>query len=371
MSILLVNMSIDRQTGGGTAARTLELAKSLNDDFSAKCIILTTDQGLDDQTKRFYKESNNIILPCLNDRFYIPIFSWRKLKNIISKVETIHIMSHWTLINVLVYFLAMRLNKPYTFCPAGTLHIFGRSSILKKIYNYTIGSKIIKNASKCIAITELERSDFVNFGVDISTIEVISNGIDKNDLYPNQEYKNSFIERFGLINSPYILFMGRLNLIKGPDILLDAFIKLSKKCPEFHLVFAGPNEGLQRQLQQKIKANSLENRVHLIGYIDKQMKIGAYTGASLLAVPSRREAMSIVAIEAGACETPVIVSSECGFDEVQEVGCSVVEPVVEEFYKGLYNMIVHQNLEVIGKNFHDFVEERYTWKKTASKYLEL
>ena len=101
------------------------------------------------------------------------------------------------------------------------------------------------------------------------------------------------------------------------------------------------------------------------------MKIGAYTGASLLAVPSRREAMSIVAIEAGACETPVIVSSECGFDEVQEVGCSVVEPVVEEFYKGLYNMIVHQNLEVIGKNFHDFVEERYTWKKTASKYLEL
>jgi glycosyltransferase involved in cell wall biosynthesis len=371
MSILLVNMSIDRKTGGGTAARTIELAKSLNKDFVTKCIILSTDQGLDEKTKIFYKESNNILLPCLNDRFYIPLFSWRKLKNIISKVDTIHIMSHWTLINVLVYFLAMRLNKTYTFCPAGTLHIFGRSSILKRIYNFIIGAKIIKNASKCIAITELEKSDFVNFGVDISSIKVISNGIDNNVLYPNQEYKNSFIKRHGLINSPYILFMGRLNFIKGPDILLDAFIELSKKFPEFHLVLAGPDEGLERQLQQKIYANSLENRVHLTGYIDNQMKIGAYTGASLLAVPSRREAMSIVAIEAGACETPVIVSSQCGFDEVKKFGCSVVEPDVEEFYKGLYNMISNQNLEAIGKNFHDFVVERYTWKKTASKYLEL
>ena len=137
MSVLLVNMSIDRRTGGGTAARTLELAKSLNSDYRVNCLILSTDQGLDKSTINYHKKLNNIILPCLVDRFYVPYFSWRKLKKVISTVEIIHLMSHWTLINVLVYIVAVRLNKPYTFCPAGTLHIFGRSEILKRLYNFS------------------------------------------------------------------------------------------------------------------------------------------------------------------------------------------------------------------------------------------
>ena len=132
MSVLLVNMSIDRRTGGGTAARTLELARSLKDDYSVNCIILSTDQGLDKSTINYHKKLNNVILPCLVNRFYIPYFSWRKLKKVISRVEIIHLMSHWTIINVLVYIIAVRLKKPYTFCPAGTLHIFGRSEILKR-----------------------------------------------------------------------------------------------------------------------------------------------------------------------------------------------------------------------------------------------
>jgi len=371
LSVLLVNMSIDKVTGGGTATRTLQLAKSIKEDFGINCIILSTDQGLDAHTKSYYSNLNSILLPCINERFYIPYFSLTKLKKIIDKVDIVHLMSHWTLINVIVYLLVRRLNKPYTFCPAGTLHIFGRSSILKKLYNVFIGTKIIKNATQCIAITELEKQDFLAFGVKKNLIKVIPNGIDSREFYPDQIAKESFNMKYGLRDVSYILFMGRLNMIKGPDILLDAFVKLSLEFPKIHLVLAGPDEGLASQLRKKIITNLLDKRVHLIGYIDEEMKIGAYTGAQILVVPSRREAMSIVAIEAGACGTPVLLTTECGFNEVKDAGCSVVQPLSEELYKELYNMFSSkQDLGRLGINFRNFVMDRYTWKNAAQKYLE-
>ena len=79
--------------------------------------------------------------------------------------------------------------------------------------------------------------------------------------------------------------------------------------------------------------------MHFLGYIRGDDKVGAYTGAKLLAVPSRREAMSIVALEAGACGTPVILTTACGFDEVGNAGCKVVRPLADELYSGMQSMV--------------------------------
>ena len=371
MIVLLVNTSIDPVTGGGTATRTVQLARSIQKDFKVECIILSTDQGLDETSKQQYSDLKTVILPCLNDRFYIPYFSWAKLRELVEKIDVIHLMSHWTIINAIVYLLARQLDKPYTFCPAGSLHIFGRSALLKNIYNLFIGKSLIKNASKCIAITNLEKKDFLGFNVQEELISVIPNGIDGNEFCPNPEASNAFKNRFGLQRVPYILFMGRLNLIKGPDILLKAYIRLSLEFPTLHLVFAGPDEGLGDQLRKKIKKESLKNRIHLIGYIEGYDKVGAYTGAEFLVVPSRREAMSIVALEAGACGTPVILSTECGFDEVEKVGCKVVLPLVDELYNGMHSVLSSsKSLSALGNDLRDLILDRYKWQKTAEQYLK-
>ena len=120
------------------------------------------------------------------------------------------------------------------------------------------------------------------------------------------------------------------------------------------------------------KKYSLENKVHLIGFIRGDDKVGAYTGAKILAIPSRREAMSIVALEAGACGTPVILTTECGFDEVKNVGCKVVQPLPDELYSGMHSMFSSSNaLEAVGKNLRSLILQKYTWKKTAEKYLSI
>ena len=44
-------MSIDQITGGGTATRTVQIAKSIQNDFGIECIVLSTDQGLNEESK--------------------------------------------------------------------------------------------------------------------------------------------------------------------------------------------------------------------------------------------------------------------------------------------------------------------------------
>lgn len=371
MSILFVNMSIDLVTGGGTAARTMSVAKSIQKDFQEDCVILATSQGLSEQEILEYQNSSIFLLKSIGDRFYVPYFSIIKLSKLIKEAEVIHLMSHWTIINIIVYFIARFYKTPYTFCPAGTLKIFGRSIVLKHLYNYFIGEKIVKNSLMCIAITEREKSDFNDFNIESNKIIVIPNGISQHEFFSNNVAKELFVKKFNLENDEYLLFMGRLNKIKGPDLLLKTFIKLSSEFKKLHIVFAGPDEGMKKDLLNEAKKNFLSDRVHIIGHIAGDYKVGAYCGAKLLVIPSRREAMSIVALEAGACGTPVLLTTECGFDEVKEVGCEVVAPSVDELHKGAQRMLKFKKLDYIGDKLRQKVIDKYTWKNTASMYLKI
>ena len=368
----MINNIIDPVTGGGSVNRTIQVAEAIVKYYRTECVILSTDKGLDKNIE-LQKDTLKIeLLPCLNERFSIPYFSWRRINDLVSEADIIHLMSHWTLINAVICLFAKFQKKPYTFCAAGTLHNFGRYTLIKRIYNFIVGKWIIKNASRCIAITELEGKDFSEFGVAEKMINIIPNGVDGDEFFPNYDASNIFRKRFSLKDISYILYMGRLHIIKGPDLLLKAYLKLLGDFPELHLVFAGPDAGFGNQLIEDVQKYSIENKVHFLGYIRGDDKVGAYTGAKLLAVPSRREAMSIVALEAGACGTPVILTTVCGFDEVKNVGCKVVQPLPDELYSGMHSMFSSSNaLEAVGKNLRSLILQKYTWKKTAEKYLSI
>ena len=349
----------------------MSVAQSIRDDFKKECIVLATDQGVNKKAVSENNDPSLVLLHSIVNRFYIPYFSLSKLTQLVKRSEIIHLMSHWTIINVVVYFMARFYKKPYTFCPAGTLKTFGRSVRLKKLYNYFVGKKIVENAVVCIAITEKEKSDFDGFNIDSAKIITIPNGILPDDFYPNKAAELLFVEKFDLKGVDYILFMGRLNEIKGPDLLLNAFIRLSSEFKELHVVFAGPDEGMKTNMVNEVRKHGLEDRVHIIGHVDGQYKLGAYCGARLLAVPSRKEAMSIVALEAGSCGIPLILTTECGFDEVAEFGCEVVVASVDGLCLGIKKMLSAKNLESIGNNLREEIICKYTWEATARMYLEI
>lgn len=78
-----------------------------------------------------------------------------------------------------------------------------------------MGDAIVRNASGWIAVTKGEFPQFEEYGILSSWVTVIPNGVSEEDfpLVDTTEFKR----RLGLPDAPIILFMGRLNPIKGPQ----------------------------------------------------------------------------------------------------------------------------------------------------------
>ena len=370
MKILNVNALLDPVTGGGTAERTVQMSRALR-DAGAECSILTTDVGLTNGRAPQLDGIRVTAYRCLIRRFYIPRARYAEIRRKVESSDIVHLMGHWTVLNALVYLGARATRKPYVVCPAGALRIYGRSKMLKKAYNWVVGRRVIWNASAWIAITEDERAQFEAYGIDPSKVSVIPNGINPAD-FPG-EGAAEFRERHGLGYRPIVLFFGRLNFIKGPDILLEAFCRSLHGWPDWHLVFAGPDGGLLSALKDRAAECAAREHVHFIGYVGGREKSSAYYAADLLVIPSRQEAMSIVVLEAGICGTPVLLTDQCGFDEVDRIGGGkVVSATVEGVQAGLADMLSDRaRLVAMGNELRNYVHDNYTWDVVVRKYLDL
>lgn len=370
MKVLNVCANFDPVTGGGEAERSLQMSKfllSAGEDSK----ILTVDTGLSEQRKNAIGADRIVSLPCMFKRFYIPRVSLKHIQQVVDAADVIHLIGHWTVLNALTYGAIRRSKKPYVVCPAGALSIFGRSKLLKLIYNAIIGRRIIKNADACIAVTEEERDYFVSSGVSLAKVVVIPNGIAEDDFKSSET--GNFRKKYSLGSRRFLLFVGRLNLIKGPDMLLQAFCNIKDRYRDIDLVFVGPDGGLLGELKCVAQLQGVEGRVHFIGYLGGAEKSDAYHAAEMLVIPSRHEAMSIVALEAGVCGTPVLLTDQCGFDQLEENGCGWVVPAtVEGLEKGLATVLSSPaQIESAALSVRKYVAENFLWDAVIRSYRTL
>ena len=370
MKVLNVFTLLDPITGGGGTERTVQMSLFLVKN-GVECNILTTNYGLTSERIKALDGINVIALSCLFKRFYVPNFSYKYLKNIIKSVDIVHIMGHWTFLNALVYIILRSLNKPYVVCPAGTLSIYGRSKFKKVLYNWLIGNKLISNAKGHIAVTKGEMPHFQSYGVDSNNVSIIPNGINPDDF--KQADTVGFRKKYGIGDKPLIMFLGRLNHIKGPDLLLDAFYRIKDDLKDYNLLFVGPDGGMLSGLKDIVFKRGMDDRVYFINYLGGMDKSKAYHAADLLAIPSRQEAMSIVVLEAGVTGTPVLITDQCGFNEVSDInGGLVVSASAEGITQGLLALLKSRNdLKLRGSNLKKYVFEDFMWDGIIGKYLKL
>ncbi len=369
MRVLNVNISIDSKTGGGTAERTYQLTRYLN-ELGVYCKVLVLDLKGGD-TDLILDRDLIVKLKCINQRFYIPKLDVKILKNTVQDVNLIHLMSHWTLLNAFVYIIAKIYKKPFVICPAGALSYTGRSKYLKKTYNCVIGRRILLEAKFCIAISREEVDVLVKHQVDKSKIVHIPNGINKKEyeMYDIGKFK----KKYGINNKKVILFVGRLNKIKGVDILFNAFCNICKNYSEYLLIIAGPDEGMRKDLEIKINEKNLSGQIKFIGYLDPKLKSSAYHAAELLVIPSRQEAMSIVVLEAGITGTPSLITNRCGFNEIEKInGGVVVEANISSIQQALTKLMLDEKLlKNMGANMKRYVEKNFLWEIIVKKHEKL
>jgi glycosyltransferase involved in cell wall biosynthesis len=365
--ILNVSTFLNTKVGGGTAERALRIH-----EFSRKngweCVTLGTSIGLSgDDVKNF--SDTVIVLPTLFKRFYLPIFKFSKMAELVKGADIIHLIGHWSPLNACIYIISKIYSKPYVVCPAGALPIYGRSKILKKIYNLLIGKRIIQGAKGCVAITQDELSHYRGYGVIPNMIAIIPNGVTDEVNFDIETIDSRLAE---IVKGQYLLFVGRLNWIKGPDLLLKAFLLIENYYPNINLVFAGTDEGYLSLLKTQLPPQ-LISRVHFLGFVEAVQKSMLYKNAKILVIPSRHEAMSIVVLEAGILGAPVLMTDQCGFLDLKEIDARLICQASETSLANNLNSLLSNDAELkgLGIEIQDMVMKNYTWNIIFQKYSNL
>jgi glycosyltransferase involved in cell wall biosynthesis len=364
VKILLVNISLDAQRGGGTAERTRHLAKALASKTASSCeiVAMAGDSWQSEFNARGIKTyitgklGRRLPLPLVN-----PVRAWKAVKS----ADIIHIMGYWNLLSVFIGFLARLAKTPYILCPAGEFASVGAPRPIMKIFHATVGKPLINGASGFIAITELERTLIASVsGLHADQIPVFANAVSEPALLAERTLPTLPLE-------PYILFMGRLAPVKGPDLLLQAYLA-TPAAHSYPLVLAGPDFGMQADLLASLKDGPLADRILFIGFLNEAQRNEAYQHALMLVIPSRSEAMSLVALEAGIVGVPLVLTNTCGFDEVQAIGGGyVVEPTAGGVSEGLANMLADvSDLPNKGQRLKKFIVENYSWPVIAAEMID-
>jgi glycosyltransferase involved in cell wall biosynthesis len=201
---------------------------------------------------------------------------------------------------------------------------------------------------------------------------VIPNGVNLADFDPPPDpalFRRQLPE---LGDRPYILFLGRLHYKKGLDHLAEAFRIVACQLPDMHLVVAGPDDGARRDLESRVAGAGLADRVHIPGPIYGPAKLSCVAGAACFCLPSRQEGFSVAILEALACGTPAVVSTECHFPEVAEVGAGEIVLLDTGALAAALNRVLadFSRRELMGKAGRELVAARFTWPRIAEHCID-
>jgi glycosyltransferase involved in cell wall biosynthesis len=186
---------------------------------------------------------------------------------------------------------------PYVFEPLGMFQPRLRKVPLKRVLDATLYRGVGRGAAAVVVASERERRDVVACGIDAAKVHVRGNGFpDPGEAPANHDLR----ARLGIpSDASLVLYVGRIAAGKGIEHLLAA----AREIPDAHVVIAGPDDrhGVSTQAP----------RVHTLPVTDEPPR-ALYPQADVFVLPSAGESFGMVAAEAAAAGTPVIVSDRCG-----------------------------------------------------------
>jgi glycosyltransferase involved in cell wall biosynthesis len=241
-------------------------------------------------------------------RIFVPPSLWWSMSRWVGGADLIHVHEYRSTLNPAVLGAARRWGIPFVVSPHGGLRRLGRSR-LKAIYDTLWGDRFLREAGGVLAVSDLEAREASDAGVPQERIRLLPNGI-RLEEFDQLPEPGAFFRRRNLGCRRYLLFLGRLNWIKGPDLLVEAYRRLRSQDPDLGLVVAGPDDGFERVVRRL--SVDLGRAVNLIGSLGHLEKCEALVDAEALVIPSRHDMFPVSALEALVCGTPVHVSSGCG-----------------------------------------------------------
>jgi glycosyltransferase involved in cell wall biosynthesis len=214
---------------------------------------------------------------------------------------------------------------------------------------------------RLVAVSDLGASEFCRH-LPRAHIRVIPNGIDLRCFAPHE--RDARRRELGLPTGiPIVGNVGRLEHVKGHDVLLDALPHIEQHC---RVVIVG--DGSERQ-QLEARATSLgvSDRILFLGHLDDLARV--YPCFDLFVLPSRNEGLSISLLEAQACGVPTIASN---VGATREAMCPDTGRLVRpEDPRELARNIDEALGEPCAISPRDFVARRFDFASTLASYRDI
>jgi len=183
-----------------------------------------------------------------------------------------------------------------------------------------------------IALTHAIKDELVGYGVDEAHIAVIPNSVDTRRFTPTAPSERAAQrEALGLRDAPVVLFVGKLFERKRPDLAIAAFARIRASVPaQLVLVGPSPDDEQERRLQQQVSELGLDDAVTFVGAVADP--VPWFRAADVFVLPSEREGLANVLVEAAASGLPVVTCETPGVRDAvddQRTG-TIVGSTIEE-----------------------------------------
>jgi D-inositol-3-phosphate glycosyltransferase len=247
-----------------------------------------------------------------------------------------------------------------------------------------VEGELVHDLDRLVAATPLDRSHMMDlYGADPERIVVIPLGVDPAMFRPIPRAEALAAAGIDLPQpNRLVLFVGRLDPVKGLDTLLQAMCELTELEPDMSktlslVVIGGDADEEGADLSEELEClDDLKNKVGLsdlvsfVGSRAQNTLAYYYSAAEVCVVPSYYESFGLVALEAMACGTPVIASRVGGLQhtiEEGETGFLVPAGDAQALAQKLRLVLCDAELrERLGRNAR-LSTQAYTWKAVADR----
>lgn len=265
-----------------------------------------------------------------------------ELKNLIRRQRAEVVLACWAVPSGVFAESARRaLGTPYAvWCLGSDIHSSGRNPLLRPLVKRALKGASIRYANSITLAREVERlsagaCDF------LPTMRALPD-------VPAMELPQDRVN---------FLYAGRLERVKGVDLLLHAFAQLRSRNISAHLYLAG-NGSLENELRAQAHSLGLDNDVTFLGFLSDAPLAAYLRAVDAIVIPSRAEALPVIFTEAARCGTPTVVTN------VGDLGT-----LAREFHTSI--VVTPENVEALCRGLIDMARADHSeFRKRMPELLE-
>ncbi|MGZ4865043.1 MAG: glycosyltransferase family 4 protein [Halobacteriota archaeon] len=246
----------------------------------------------------------------------------------------------------------------------------GFREMVKKCADAAFGRVVLRSAAALIALTPINREQYLQLGAPKARITIVPNGITPEEF----SYLKTSSQLLHDIDNPahLVLFVGRLVSYKGPQFLIQAIADILEEYPSTKFVFIGQDDGYGVELVRLTVNEGVSDRCIFAGQISDEKLKEFYATADVFVLPSSCEAFGIAALESVAAGTPVVLADLGGLSYIlSEIGGypidmrANVSKQIATAVKAVFSNDIEKDIE---KQRHKVLQD-YSWASIAKQLI--